>query len=158
MTEGSFKALVSATVAVVWAYFGHILIPVAVLVFVMLCDYVTGVAAAWVRSELSSRTGLIGIIKKIGYLFLVAVGCVIDYLVSVAGDSLGLLDGAVKFAALLVVFWLIINELISILENVRRLGVPVPPWLGGILNRLKQTTDAAAPASAEEPAGKHERR
>lgn len=150
MTESGIKAIIAAAAAMLWAYFGQLIVPVVVLIFVMLCDYVTGVAAAWVRGELSSRAGIVGVVKKVGYLFLVAVGCVIDYLLSLAGGSLGLADDAVKFAALLVIFWLIVNELISILENTRKIGVPVPPWLGGLLNRLKQQTEAAAPKESEE--------
>ena len=42
---------------------------------------------------------------------------------------------------LLVAVWLIINEMISILENLSKLGVPIPGFLKVLLKKLKITTD-----------------
>ena len=48
--------------------------PVLVLVVVMLLDYATGMTKAWNAGELSSRVGLRGILKKVGYpLYTIAV-------------------------------------------------------------------------------------
>lgn len=157
MEKNILSLAASAAAAAIWTYFGHIIMPVGVLLFVMVCDYITGIISAWVNRQLKSRVGIVGICKKVGYLFIVAVGCVIDYLLSIAGDTLGLTD-SVRFVSLLVIFWLIINELISILENVREMGVKTPPWLGGLLDRLQQRSEAAAPhGDTEQTEGKHER-
>ena len=43
------------------------------------------------------------------------------------------------FFAVLVAVWLIINELISVLENLSRIGVPIPNFLKKIINKLKMT-------------------
>ena len=45
------------------------------------------------------------------------------------------------FFGLLVTIWLIINELISILENLGKIGVPIPPFLKKVINRLKISTE-----------------
>ena len=42
---------------------------------------------------------------------------------------------------ILVTVWLIINELISVLENLSRMGVPIPNFLKKIIDRLKNTVD-----------------
>lgn len=42
---------------------------------------------------------------------------------------------------LLVAVWLIINEMISILENLSKLGVPIPEFLTKIIQRLKNSTE-----------------
>ena len=134
-----------------------------ILIVVMVVDYISGVAAAWVRHELSSRTGLIGIVKKLSYLALVVAGCSIDYLVSILGEQLTGAEISIKAIGLVVVCWLIINELISILENVARQGGPVPPFLANILLHLRETAEKQVPGvsgsdtiTGEE--GKHERR
>lgn len=42
---------------------------------------------------------------------------------------------------MLVTIWLIINELISILENLGSIGVPLPKFLLTIIKKLKTTTE-----------------
>ena len=163
MREDTVKIFLAAASAAVWSYAKTIFWPLAILVLVMVIDYISGVAAAWVRHELSSRVGLIGIVKKISYLALVVVGCVIDYLVSWLGSSVSGMDISIRAIGLVVICWLIINELISILENVARQGGPVPPFLANILLHLRETTEKQVPGvsgsdtiTGEE--GKHERR
>lgn len=135
------KAVLSAAIAAVAAYFQQLIIPVIVLIAVMMIDYVSGVSAAYVNSELSSRTGILGILKKVGYLMIVAVGMVIDYLLSLAGGAAGLDLSGKFFVALVVVIWLIINECLSILENSAKMGLPVPGFVTPILERLKSQTE-----------------
>ena len=163
MKEDTAKMLLAAFSAAIWSYFKTIFAPVIILIVVMTVDYISGVAAAWVRHELSSRVGLIGIVKKLSYLALVVAGCSIDYLVSILGEQLTGAEISIKAIGLVVVCWLIINELISILENVARQGGPVPPFLAGILLHLRETTEKQVPGvsgsdtiTGEE--GKHERR
>ncbi|MEI3124242.1 MAG: phage holin family protein [Oscillospiraceae bacterium] len=40
------------------------------------------------------------------------------------------------------IVWLIINELLSILENVEAIGVPLPAFLRKLLGRLQVSTEA----------------
>ena len=42
---------------------------------------------------------------------------------------------------LLVAVWLIINEMISILENLSKLGVPIPDFLTKVIQRLKNSAE-----------------
>ena len=163
MREDTVKIFVAAGMAAVWSYAKEIFAPVVILIVVMFIDYVSGVAAAWVNHELSSRVGLLGIVKKLSYLALVVVGCSIDYLVSLLGTQLGGSEISIRAIGLVVVCWLIINELISILENVARQGGPVPPFLASILRHLRETAEKQIPGASEsdtQPAaeGKHERR
>ena len=48
------------------------------------------------------------------------------------------------------VIWLVINELISILENVAALGAPVPGFLQSLIKRLKVSVEDKIPAGNEE--------
>lgn len=151
------KLSLAAFLAALMTYMGQIIVPVLILVGVMLLDYLTGVHAAFVRHELSSRTGLIGILKKLSYLAMVAVACVIDYLIATVGAQLGTVI-AVQFVGQLVVFWLILNELISILENVQKIGGPVPPFVAKLLQHLRGKVEESLPElpdETQEPEGKH---
>jgi len=46
--------------------------------------------------------------------------------------------------AAIVIVWLIINELLSILENVAAIGGPVPAFLQKLLGRLKNAVEKKA--------------
>ena len=162
MTDNTVKLIISAAAAAVWSYFHQLVWPFAILVLVMCVDYITGVHAAWVRGELKSRTGLIGFLRKLSYIAMVVVGCVIDYLMTQLSAQLTGSDLTVRFVGLTMICWLIINELISILENVGRIGGPVPPFVAPLLAHLKQSTEAQIPAAqlpkdTMQPAGRHER-
>ena len=112
------------------------------LLAVMVLDYISGISAAWVNHQLSSRIGLIGIVKKVSYLLIVNVGMALDYLIFLLGQKFGVQINDSYFVGLLVIVWLIINECISILENADEMGLPVPEFIKKLLARLKQHTDA----------------
>ena len=66
MRENILKALIATVSAGLLGYFNQLAIPVMMLAVVMVLDYATGLTAAWVHRELDSRTGIIGIVKKLG--------------------------------------------------------------------------------------------
>lgn len=161
MENNALKLLLAGAMAALMTYLGQIIIPVLVLCFVMLLDYLTGVHAAYKEHVLSSKTGLLGILKKLSYLAMVAVACVIDYMIAAVGTQLGTVV-AVQFVGQIVTFWLIINELISILENLQRVGDPVPAFVGKLLQHLRGKIEESMPETPEETrsdsyVGKHER-
>ena len=119
----SVTAVVGAGVA---AYCGQLAAPVLVLLCMMVIDYVTSMVKAYMTAQLSSRIGIKGILKKLCYMAMVAVGAGIDLHIEL-------------FCGLLVAIWLIINELISVMENLAAIGVPGFPRLSKLLERLKNT-------------------
>ena len=78
--KNTTKAALAAALGALCAYGVQLLVPVLVLVVVMLLDYATGMAKAWNAGELSSRVGLRGILKKVGYVATVGVAAVVDWL------------------------------------------------------------------------------
>ena len=141
LEERPLQAVFSAALAALISYLGVIAIPVTVLMAAMIIDYVTGMAAAWHNKKLSSKKGLSGIIKKISYLALVCVGMGVDWVIYYGIKSVGVDMGYTFFFGVLVAVWLIINELISILENLESIGVPMPTFLIKIVKRLKITAE-----------------
>ena len=131
------KLSIIAALGVIAAYFNALLIPIAVLVAVMVIDYISGMVSAKKTGDLSSRLGVIGILKKVGYLALVAVGMVVDYLISSALTQVGINIQINYCFAMIIVIWLIVNELISILENLGEIGVPIPEFLRKSIHKIK---------------------
>ena len=150
MKENILQALFATVCGAIVAYLNILLVPFAVMIAVMLIDYATGMAQAYISHTLNSRVGVTGIIKKVGYIVAVAVGIVADYLISSALVNCGIdlqINGCI---GMIVTIWFIINELISILENLSEIGIPLPKFLIAIVKRLKTTVEAKTDSESEE--------
>ena len=139
--------LLAGVVGALAAYLNILAVPLIVLGTVMVVDWFTGMAGASATGKLSSRVGVIGIIKKLCYLALVVVGGVIDYLIASALVSIGISLQINYCFGMIITVWLIINELISILENLGEMGVPLPSFLTSMIKTLK--------GKVEEQGGRH---
>ena len=152
----TISAVLAAAMGTLASYFLKLLVPLILLAVLMAVDYFTGVAKAWMKKELSSRVGVIGFLKKIGYLVIIGVAGAMDFLFSYGLESVGI-DYKLPFLfASIVTIWLIINECISILENVAAFGGPVPPFVTKLLKHVKgaveSKADSVTPAEEEKPA------
>lgn len=141
MQNKDFQMFVSAAFAGLLYYFGIVSIPIIMLIFAMIIDYATGMSAAFYNAELSSKKGVKGIVKKVGYLALVVAAMILDWLISQGLQQINLDFHYSIFFAVLVAVWLIINELISTLENLSRMGVPIPNFMKKLIDRLKTTVE-----------------
>lgn len=139
-----FQIIFAGAVGALAAYFNVLLIPLVVLVAVMLIDYVTGMAGASYTGQLNSRVGVLGILKKAGYIALVAVGMVVDYLITSALVYIGINLQINYCFGMIITIWLIINELISILENLGELNIPLPGFLVKMIHSLKGKVEDTA--------------
>lgn len=101
-----------------------------VLLIIMALDYITGVCKAIFKKKLSSIIGIKGIIKKIGCILIVVLSVLLD---KITGDT-----NALK---LIVIYFFIANEAISILENWASMGLPLPKKIYSVLSDLKDEGD-----------------
>lgn len=85
------------------------------LLLLVIFDWLTGWAAAWINGELKSRKGYHGIARKVAIFSLVVIAHFIDIIL-----------GDLRYFQNTVVFFYLANELLSIIENVGRMGLPVP--------------------------------
>ena len=138
----NLKTIFVAVLATISSWFGVLAIPIIVLICLNITDYITGIVAGPFRGQqISSYKGFRGIAKKVCMWLLIAVGGVIDWLLIYAGQTVGI-DIKFKYAiASVVAIWLICNELISILENIKDIGVPMPGWLLKITTNIKSQVD-----------------
>ena len=143
------QALITAALAALTYYFSILAVPIIVLMTVMVIDYITGMVSAWHNAELSSKKGVFGIIKKLCYLALVCVGMGVDWLIYSGMTQVGITMNYTVFFGILVAIWLIINELISILENLNRIGVPLPKFITVIVKKLKNTVETEVKESED---------
>lgn len=145
MNEAGAKVIRAAVVAfftALSAFLGHLAIPIYVLLACNVVDYLTGLMAAPKRGEHpNSYKGLNGIAKKVCMLLLVGVGALIDILINYAAEyvSPGFMEPFI--VAIVVALWLSFNEMISILENIRDIGVKLPPFLLKLVKLLKKKTE-----------------
>lgn len=143
MEHKGLQAVLTAAVTAFAVYFNALAVPLIVLLVMMIIDYISGMSAAWREGTLNSKKGVDGIIKKVGYMALVAVAMGVDYLIFTGFAAVNVSVGFEMLFGILVAVWLIINEMISILENLSRLGVPIPKFLTKAVKKLKITAEAS---------------
>ena len=145
-----FKVGVTAFFAMISSLLGVLYVPVLLMVACNVIDYVTGLMAVGSREEkLSSYKGMRGITKKVCMWLLVVVGAIVDMLVKHACTVAGI-DIHLNFlVAGIVTIWIICNELLSILENIADIGVPLPPFLMPIIEMIKKQTEEKAKVDYE---------
>lgn len=100
-----------------------------ILLCCMVIDFISGCIANGSVEGLSSKAGVKGIIKKVGYLCVISVAMFFDYLIMYSLNLMNIQYSIRMFFGLLVTVWFILNELLSILENVSKLGIPIPDFL-----------------------------
>ena len=149
MKPTMLKTAFTVVLAGLSSYFGMLTQPLLVLFFAMVLDYLTGMTKAYIFSQLSSRIGVKGILKKLCYMAMVAVGAAVDYLLRGAVIGAGITLDVKLIFGMLVTVWLTINELISVMENLAAIGVPGFPRLQRILRRLHRTVADESGASDE---------
>ena len=135
--------LIGAIVGAFFSFFGILAIPIALLVPCNIIDYFTGMHAAKLRGEkISSKVSIEGIYKKVSMYILIFVGFGIDCMISYITSTLHVeMKFPLLFAAM-VASWLVINELISITENVEETGVKIPilsPILKYVKKKIEKT-------------------
>lgn len=113
----------------IFAYlFGGFDTLITTLIIFIVLDYITGVCKGIYRKELNSKKGLKGIIKKIGYLFIIILSSLFD---KITNNT----DGTIRT---ITIYFFISNEAISILENWALMDLPLPKKL---LNVFKNLTE-----------------
>lgn len=135
-------AAVAAFFAGITALLGDLAIPIYILVGCNLIDYITGIMASRRRGErISSDIGIIGITKKVGQWLLVMIGWMLDVLIEHSVRKVMPEFQAPVIIAVFVAFWLIANEMLSILENVDDIGVPIPGFLRKVIKYFLNCTE-----------------
>lgn len=118
--------------------FGGMTVAIQVLIIFMIVDYLSGLIVAGVfkksrkteNGALESKASLKGLFKKVGMLVLVLLAAQLDRLI-----------GQGSFVRDAVALALVVNEGMSITENLGLMGVPMPDKIKEALEILKGRVD-----------------
>ena len=135
------KGIFTALFSVLTSLFGVLAVPILLMVGTNVIDYATGLIAAPKRSEdINSYKSMRGIWKKVCMWLLVAVGAIIDQLILYAATMVGITLPGSSLVACIVACWIICNEILSILENLKDIGIAMPPFLEPLVKNIKSQT------------------
>jgi toxin secretion/phage lysis holin len=107
-----------------------------ILVTLMILDYVSGMVSAWKDGTLNSEKGAKGIVKKLGYLIIIACGMCFDFILTYTCDTIGIAYENRMAFGLIITIWYVVNECLSIIENVGEFSI-VPAWLSNHIKKIK---------------------
>lgn len=107
-------------------------------------DWVTGTMVAAKNNEWNSKANRQGIWHKFGSIIAVLVTAVLDIVIGMIVNNIPSVTLPFTYTVLLcpiVLIWYIVGELGSIIENVGKMGAPVPGFLKKIIAVFKNTVD-----------------
>lgn len=142
----SWKEIVAITgISAVSSVYRMLVVPVLLLVISNVIDYATALIACKMNGKKwDSGTGIKGIVKKVLMWLLVVVAVVFDELLLYASRTIGLQLPFQFLIGCIVAIWLICNELISILENIKTCGVALPPFLEPLIKSTQEKVEEKA--------------
>ncbi len=120
------KAFTAALAGIASAVFGPLDALFCGLVFCVVADYITGICAAVYERKLDSRTGYVGILKKVVLMTIVALAHVVGQV------------SAMPAVRDIVIGFYIVNEGLSILENASKMNIKYTEKLKDFLWQLQE--------------------
>lgn len=129
--ELMYRGIAAAIGATMGYLYGNWYPLVGILVAFIVIDYISGVLAAAYIGKLSSKVGFHGIAKKVMTFFIVAVAHLSDQIFG--------FDHIAMNAA---IYFYLANELISIVENAGRMGLPVPNRIKNMIELFNERDDS----------------
>ena len=146
----AIKGMIASTIGVLNSLLGMLTIPVLLLVICNVIDYITGVLASKFRGQqISSYKGIRGIAKKIAMWVLIIVGAILDVLMKYSIEQLGVKCLCQFMIAAIVAVWIVCNEIISILENLKDMEVPMPDFLIRVTQNVKSQIETKVETMSE---------
>lgn len=91
----------------------------------MAIDVLTGIIKAWAHNDFQSAIMRAGLAKKAGEIMILVVGELISYGLMLPG---AIMNG--------ISFYIIFMEIMSILENMDELGIPIPKFVRDVINNV----------------------
>lgn len=133
-------SVISGLVASFWGIYG----PVIICVLVAICmDVISGLVAAMASGEkLSSRVGWIGFWKKMALILALAFGIFMDSFIPILLGTISLELPFTMPIGTIVGCYIVINEAISIIENINKAApTALPKWIKKLLEGASKTID-----------------
>ena len=133
-------SVLSGLVASFWGIYG----PVIVCVLVAICmDVVSGLVSAMAAGEkISSKVGWVGFWKKMALILALSFGIFMDSFIPILLGTISLELPFTMPIGTIVGCYIVINEAISIIENINKAApTALPKWIKKLLEGAGQTID-----------------
>lgn len=125
------KDIIRISISSIATFFIYLLggwdIAIQTLLLFIVIDYISGLLKAGKQRKLNSKTGFEGFLKKIGMLLLVVVSVGIDWIMGQTG-----------LVRNVIIYYLVANEGLSIIENLSALDIGIPNIIKVKLEQLKE--------------------
>ena len=103
-----------------------LILPLALMVI----DFMTGSINAWANNDFQSKKMRSGMNKKVGEIAIIVIGELFSYGLGLPTYIMNLVSG-----------YIIIMELTSVLENLNKMGVPIPKFIADSLSNATNSLD-----------------
>jgi len=115
---------------------------VTIVFFVfMAIDFLTGVLGSKAADEnYDKHKAVKGVYKKMGYLIFWIVAIMIELVLKEQGAVIGI-EINMPLISLVVTFWLLGTEGLSIMDNLNKMGVKVPKWFVSYFEKMQKIKD-----------------
>lgn len=127
--QSIIKSVISVIATTLIYLFGGWDIALQSLIIVVVLDYLTGISKSYVSKKLNSSKGLKGIVKKLSMFCIVAVAVIVDRIIGQTG-----------MIRTLIIYYLVANEGLSIVENLGEMDIIVPKILKDKLEQVKNNS------------------
>ena len=91
----------------------------------MAIDVLTGIIKAWAHNDFKSAIMRAGLAKKAGEIMILVVGELISYGMLLPDSIMNVIS-----------FYIIFMEIMSIMENLDELGIPIPKFVRDVINNV----------------------
>ena len=109
----------------------------------MALDVATGFINAWAKNEIKSSVMRQGLARKFGELTIIAIGQLFFYGIGLPRYCIGFIS-----------FYIIFMELVSIAENLDKLGVPIPKFIHKVLSNAENKIESIGADNKATPVSK----
>lgn len=96
----------------------------------MALDVATGFINAWAKNEIKSSVMRQGLARKFGELTVIAIGQLFFFGLGLPKYCVGFISG-----------YIVLMELVSIAENLDKLGVPIPKFIHKVLSNAEKKVE-----------------
>lgn len=142
-------SLLTGLVASFWGIYG----PVIICVLVAICmDVISGLVASMASGEkISSHVGWVGFWKKMALLLALAFGIFMDSFIPILLGTISLELPFTMPIGTIVGCYIVINEAISIIENINQAApTALPKWIKKLLEGAGKTIDDGGSKDGED--------
>lgn len=129
MSGNEIRILLTVCISYIAWLMGGYDMSIQTLLIMVVADYVSGIMKAIIQKNLNSYIGWKGLIKKTGIFISIIVAVQIENIIKQPETIHNVLA-----------FFFVVNEGISILENLTEIGVPVPAFLVKYLRGMRNET------------------